>query len=231
MQLRHALVTVAALVVVIGCGTTAPRAAEPAPSPASRADLASLERTLLDAPAWQADVRVRATGRFTVDLTVTVVAANDNRARIDALGTFDGKPVQVHWVSDGARTSTGGATEPHTTEAIVLGMTRMGVLHNVAMLIMGGPGPDHAAGGAREWVVPSGEAASVDGELAFGLTVDGKPSGDVVVTTAATPHGPVMTARRITVHFDEGDMSVEETYAFDLAVELPPDTFVTSSLP
>ncbi|HUQ01169.1 MAG TPA: hypothetical protein VM261_01680 [Kofleriaceae bacterium] len=228
MQLRHALVTLVALVVVAGCGAKPPLAPEPASRPA---DLASLERTLLDAQAWQADVRVRATGRFTVDLTVTVLATNDNRARIDALGTFDGKPVQVRWVSDGTRTSSGGATEPHTTEAIVVGMTRMGVLHNVAMLIMGGPGPDHAAGGAGDWVVATGEKTSAAGELEFGLSVDGKPSGDVVVGTAPTPQGPVMTKRRITVHFDEGDMFVDEDYTFDLAVELPSDSFVVGGGP
>jgi hypothetical protein len=37
------------------------------------------------------------------------------------------------------------------TEALVLGFTRMGILHNLARLTRGAA-PDHADGGVREWV-------------------------------------------------------------------------------
>lgn len=232
---RHAAVVLVS-VALTACGGGAggaPPVTPPAPLAGESAPtLADLERALLGAQAWQADVRVSASGRFMVDTTVSVLATSDNRARIDALGTFNGQPAQVHWVSDGTRTSTGAASPPHVTEAIVVGMTRMGVLHNVAHLLLGGgDAPDHAEGGAREWVVPTDERTTPAGELAFGLTVSGAPSGEVVVATAPTPQGPVMTKRTITVHFDEGDMTVEESYTFDLAVELPSDSFVIGGGP
>ena len=44
-----------------------------------------------------------------------------------------------------------GATPPALNEAIVIGLTRMGHLHNIAVLTGGLP-PDHSDGGAADWV-------------------------------------------------------------------------------
>jgi hypothetical protein len=46
-----------------------------------------------------------------------------------------------------------GDTPDHLRTALVLGLTRMGILHNLARLNGGRP-PDHGDGNVREWVVP-----------------------------------------------------------------------------
>jgi hypothetical protein len=215
------------------CPATVPAAqpAVPAPAPAAAPNLDAVDAALLDAQVWRAEVRIAATGRFTADVSARVLATRDNRARIDATGSFDGAPVELHWVSDGARTSTGVDAPSHVTEAIAIGMTRMGLLHNIAMLHGGAPFPDHAEGGVRDWVVAVDPRASGASSLAFGLEVAGHAAGEVTLELATTPHGPVMTRRAIAVHFDEGDMAVEETYRFDLAVELASDSFVVGGGP
>jgi len=40
---------------------------------------------------------------------------------------------------------------PEVREALVIGLTRMGILHNLARLVAGVP-PDRASGGVRDWV-------------------------------------------------------------------------------
>ena len=68
-----------------------------------------------------------------------------------------------------------------------------------------------------------------DGQVGFGLEVDGQAVADVTVGLVAP--GPTLTTRRITVHFDGGDMTVDETYRFQLDYELPSDQFVLGGGP
>ncbi len=231
---RDGSVTALAIAALVACGgggtgSTAPAATTPGDRPAT-VSLDDLEQALLEAQAWQVEARITANGAIAVDLTASVLATRDNRVRLHARGTFMGEPQDLRWVSDGMRTSDGAAAPPHATEAIVIGMTRMGVLHNVARLV-GKAAPDHADGGARDWVVATDQRSTAPGELAFGVTVAGQPSGYARVWATPSPQGPVMTRRTITVHFEAGDMVVEETYAFDLAVELPSDAFAVGGGP
>ncbi len=208
-----------------GCGAhTAPAVAPAAPAaPATTPSLVDVEAALRAAPAWRADVEITATGAISASIAATVLVAPGGKVRIEATGALMTHPVDLTWVADGTRTSTAPTVPAALTEATAIGIVRMGLLHNLARL-SAGAAPDHAEGGAATWVVARDAAPLPGGELGYRLVVDGKDSADVVV--AIDPAGPVLTRRRITVHFDEGDMVVEERYRFDLAPTLAADAFV-----
>ena len=96
-------------------------------------------------------------------------------------------------------------------------MTRMGLLHNLAMLSSGSP-PDRIDGSVSKWVRPGdirkGASASIDGRdadsLEFTVIVDGQPSGEVVLWLDAESGLPI--GREQLVHFSQGDMKVTERY-------------------
>ncbi len=221
VAMRRALAIAIVLVGSIGCGrggrpplaAGGPVAPGVAVAPVALTQ-AGAEAALLASPAWRVDATIRATGQFTADLEATAIVAVGNRARLRARGTFLGQPAAIDWVSDGTVTSTGGAAPPATGEAIAIGIARMGLLHNLVRA-MNGAGPDHAEGGAAAWVEVVGPRPLAADRVAFGLRVDGEDAADVELTLAAP--GPVMTARRITVRFPGGEMTVEETYRFTLA--------------
>ena len=221
------------VLVVTACGgssapgPTAPVAAPPPPT------LADVERALLDAPAWRVHATMIATGSLTATVDATILAARGGRVRFDARGEMMDKPLTLAWVSDGARTSAGEPTAPETTEATAIGLVRMGALHNVAaMAVFGARAPDHAAGGAADWLVVKDEQARPGGEIGYTLAIEGEDAADVVVTVDATGRaGPVLTRRHIVVHFPQGDMTVEEQYQVELGAELPADRFVVGAAP
>lgn len=221
VAMRRALAIAIVLVGSIGCGRGGGRPPLAAGGPVAPVAVAPValtqaeaEAALLASPAWRVDATIRATGQFTADLEATAIVAVGNRARLRARGTFLGQPAAIDWVSDGTVTSTGGAAPPATGEAIAIGIARMGLLHNLVRA-MNGAGPDHAEGGAAAWVEVVGPRPLAADRVAFGLRVDGEDAADVELTLAAP--GPVMTARRITVRFPGGEMTVEETYRFTLA--------------
>jgi len=202
---------------------TPPTASTAAPEPATRATLADVEATLLGATGWRVDAVIQAEGAVTAHLTASVVALRDNQLRFFASGTFDGKRVDLLWVSDGRRTSAGAATPPHTTEAVAVGLVRMGLLHNVARLVMGATAPDHAEGGVATWVVATDPRPTDDDRLAWGLTVDGQAVASSEALIEPGPHGPVIASRTTRVDFNGVEMTATEHYMFELPL---PDHFV-----
>lgn len=209
------------VLALAACGTTP----TPAPVKSAPITLAAVETAMLDAAAWRVEATIHSEGKFPADLMATVLATRDNRVHIDATGTFLGQPLTLRWVSDGARTSAGEPTPPETTRALILGMARMGLLHNLVRLSGGGDAPDHAEGGAGDWVVAIDPQPDDAGAIAFALRVAGDQVGRGTVRASAGPHGVVMTERRTEVDFDGVGMTVEERYTVDLAATPAPDAF------
>jgi hypothetical protein len=112
------------------------------------------------------------------------------------------------------------ATPDGLNEAIVIGMTRMGILHNLAQLVGGQP-PDHMEGGVRDWARVVAIESSADEDDAghpllrfdFGLVVAGQPSGTASLWIDAVSRLPLR--REQTVQFASGEMKVIEVYEFD----------------
>jgi hypothetical protein len=100
-------------------------------------------------------------------------------------------------------------------EAVGVGFTRMGLLHNLAMLVANQP-PDHADGGVREWVtVDSLSYVEVEGEesapraVAFSIFVGGSAVG---TATLELDDRGLPRVRRQAVLFPSGEMRVVERY-------------------
>lgn len=106
-----------------------------------------------------------------------------------------------------------GPVPGELSHALRIGLTRMGVLHNVAMLVGGAP-PDHADGGVEDWVRTSEHKhVERDGQpgIAFDLTVAGQPSGHA---TLWLDDRGWPASREQSVDFPEGTMKVVEVYEF-----------------
>ncbi|MEZ4425684.1 MAG: hypothetical protein R3E98_19980 [Gemmatimonadota bacterium] len=176
---------------------------------------AAVEQRLLDAESVSLAFHVTSEGAFTADLEGTLHTSAD-RTELAATGTFGGGPVDVRLLADGDAYRFGSATAPTNAtrpaaleEALLVGLMRMGVLHNLAMLTAG-QGADHAEGGVREWVVVDGltDAATGDG-VRFDITVAATPSGSA---TLLLDERGLPRERTQVVQFPNGEMRVVERY-------------------
>jgi len=212
----------AAAASCLACVGTAP----PPPSilDGSAADaVAALERRLMEAREVRVACSATAEGVLAADLDGTLALTPDG-VEIRHRGTFVDNPADLDLRVDGGRLIGGNGDRrldaevpPALREAVVVGLTRMGILHNLARL-SGAMAPDHADGGVAEWATLDaaawGETAEVDGTPAraveFGLLVDGEPSADVRLWLDADTGLPLR--REQTVHFPQGEMRVVERY-------------------
>jgi hypothetical protein len=104
----------------------------------------------------------------------------------------------------------------HVREAMLIGMARMGLLHNLARLVAAMP-PDRAAGGVTDWVraedigwVSPVERSAGPG-FRFRILVAGQDAGDAELwlDEAGLP-----LRRDQTVRFPQGDMRVREDFSW-----------------
>ncbi|MFT3706338.1 MAG: hypothetical protein QM817_01600 [Archangium sp.] len=106
-------------------------------------------------------------------------------------------------------------------EAIVLGLVRMGLLHNLAILTMDRP-IDKADGGFGDYVkalAPSdGHSDQINGvacrRVDFHIDVEGRDMGEASVCIADATGLPIQ--RKQTVHFPQGDMTVVESFTWEI---------------
>jgi len=203
----------------------AAEAVDPAAAPGAL--FAQMERRLLDAPDLHLRYTVASEGAFDASLAGTLQIRQGPVVELQAAGTFGDAPVTLHLLSDG-RTMVGGsaqrtfreATPPALHEALVLGLTRMGILHNLARLT-GGATPDRAAGGVEEWVevreiaVEPPAAGADPGQLvlAFAIHVAGTRTAEARLWIDRRTGLPVR--REQVVSFPGGSMRVVEHYEFD----------------
>jgi predicted esterase/predicted DNA-binding protein (MmcQ/YjbR family) len=169
------------------------------------------------------EFRVTAGGAFTAALDGVLRVVGPDEARLVVDGQFGGAPVALTLLAGDGRMVGGNqdttfrhGTSAELRESLILGFTRMGILHNLARLVAGRP-PDHADGGVREWVqvadVAWVEDAAGSGArgLGFEVVVSGTPAAraEVVLDAAALPR-----ARDVVVRFPGGEMTVREEYSF-----------------
>ena len=196
--------------LLIALAVAGPTVAEEDSSPA--AAFAGFEQMLLAEP--------RLCIRFRIEATGALVAALEGRARFDhaeapttllAKGEFGGEQVDLSllaargdmWVQ---RAAAPKPIPPALQEALVIGFTRMGLLHNLAMLTARQP-PDHGEGGVQDWVKSVNVTGT--GPYAFDILVAGQPSGSAVLHL--DEHG-LPVRRTQSVEFPSGRMEVVEHY-------------------
>lgn len=214
-----------AALALLASALVGPAHAQDSETPAgdAAAAFARLETRLVDASAVRLAFDVVSEGAVESALRGTLAIDGDGRVQLLASGTFGGQPVELRVSSDGRTYTYGNAngsrTEdapPHLEEALLVGLTRMGVLHNLAMLTAGSP-PDRANGEIREWVRARDVGWNGDAPPAveFAIEVSGTRVGNA--TLALDPRGGPLL-RHQTVQFPEGEMRVVERYS-DVEIE------------
>lgn len=159
----------------------------------------TMERKLLSAMPLQLEVVSHAEGAVRADATTGVSVGP--ATRLHTQGTFMGTPFQRDFDQP---------TTPALRDAVVLGMTRMGLLHNVVNLAQGN-GIDRADGTVRDWL-SAAMFRRVKGGVAYTVLIDGKNAGFTTLLIDAKTKRP--RKRTEVVHFPNGDMRVTETYRF-----------------
>ncbi len=158
----------------------------------------AMERRLLRGPI-QLEVHSHAEGAVQADATADIFIGP--ATRVHAQGTFMGQPFARNFDEP---------TTPALRDAVLIGMARMGALHNLVNLSQGNP-PDHSSGGTRDWL-GAVKFRRAKGGVSYALTVDGKETGEVTLSIDRKTRLP--KKRTMTVHFPQGDMRVTEMYRF-----------------
>lgn len=193
----------------------------PARSPADR--LADVEARLVAAKELEVVFAITSSGAIESKLR-GMVRLGKGRTILKVDGTFAGKVGKVDLECDGTTlrgTSPGGRIElpcpAGMQPALVLGMTRMGLLHNVAMA-WGGRPPDRSdyadergIGEMDAWVLTQDHRAPAEGGegIAFDIAVLGEVVGDA---TLVLDGRGLPASRTQTVRFDGGEMRIVEQY-------------------
>jgi hypothetical protein len=241
-SVRRGLLVLVALVG--GCArpaTTAP--GEPPPRPALPEQTASSEAVPVDLAAALIGLEEKLLRqdfalRFEIEAEggVTSRFVGELRAQGDALslgarGSFAGQAIELSLEADSGRLEGSNGTgkldlprPPALEEALVIGLTRMGLLHNLAVLTRVRP-PDGSDGGVREWVrvedVVSGPSVgpprpfdpALDGRIeamSFRVLVSDDHVADATLWWDPTNELPV--ERHQIVRFPGGEMLVRESY-------------------
>ena len=183
---------------------------------------------MLEASSVQISCVLSASGMVEADLEGRVVLATGNRVALRFNGTFQGEDVEVTLASDG-HTMVGGqrgqlfesATPSALCESIIVGFTRMGLLHNVASLVGGQP-PARSSGGVRGWVTvepmivvepePVLEHLAGTRGVVFEMVVGNLRSGSATLWLDAATGHPVQRQQTVRFH-RSADMGVNERYS------------------
>jgi len=192
---------------------------------------AEMEDRLVTGPVISGRFTVSADGAFFASLQGALEMSHADGTELKAAGIFGEDSVTLYLRSDGRIMEGGNAGrkfEEHSpaglTEALLLGLTRMGILHNLARLA-GGAVPDRADGGVREWVevrdvefAPAAGPEELRSELTalrFLIYVSGEQVAEA--TLWLDPDSGLPVRREQVVAFPGGPMRVTETY--DLTID------------
>jgi hypothetical protein len=187
-------------------------------------EFAQLEQELLRRPELQVSFHITSQGAFAAELEGVLTLGAGSGTSLVAEGTFGDEPVTLSLSASEGQMSGGSQErtfqEPLPNgmrEALVIGLTRMGLLHNLARLVAGSP-PDRADGSVREWVQVRNVAwepgrGDIPGSrgLRFDIWVGGRAAGEGTLWLDVDGEGPPVLREQI-VRFPGGEMRVTERY-------------------
>ena len=187
--------------------------------------MARLEARLLAARHVAIEATIESRGVVPSVLKGRSELLDRNRASWTYAGSFAGAAADLALVADGRAVQLkNGALareEPVASEsnrALLIGLTRMGLLHNLARLT-GLRAADHAHGGVEQWVrldsfrpTTFAQGGELEGMMSFGfdLVVAGQHSGSARLWL--DPASGLPRRRTQTVRFPQGEMTVIEDY-------------------
>lgn len=209
---------------------TEPETRDEAPPPTGitpEDELAELEAELI-AGEYRLEYAIVAEGAIAATVTGLLVVTEDG-VQLRAQGRLAERPLAVEFTADGER-MRGKSGErsfdlPHADalrEALAVGLTRMGLLHNIAVLGRGRP-PDRADGGVQEWAraralgrerrvtTIATDEALPERRLSMDVVVNGTPAARA---TLWLDGDGLPLERHQVVTFPEGEMRVRERYAW-----------------
>ena len=184
-----------------------------------------LESRLIAAQHVLIESEIRAQGAFTAQLQGhTEIAPRNHLIQLYA-GQFGGQPVELKLLADTRASDIGQgasrrheATQAETNRSMIIGLLRMGLLHNLTRLA-DSQGPDHASGGAERWVALDSfrpttfaQDGELDGTYSFGfdVVVDGEAAGSARLWLDSTSGLP--RRREQTTRLAQGEVTVVEDY-------------------
>jgi hypothetical protein len=137
-------------------------------------------------------------GSVTADVESNATIGADTK--ITYKGNVMGKDVDSTWEH---------ATTPELRDAILIGITRMGLLQNVVLFSRERP-PANVEGHIREALTAHDFAKVPGGGISYKLRAGNREMADAVIKINSKTHYPM--SRKMTTHLDTGDMKVSETY-------------------
>lgn len=197
----------------------------PERNPSAQRSFRQMEERLLHARVLRVRFDIAAKGAITADLQGELTFSRDGRVFLQAKGFFRSQPVSLMLYSDNWILQGGSETRQFRIdtpaalqEGLVIGLTRMGLLHNLAQLTNGAP-PDGIDGNIRVWLQVKDLRAgsyrlckdSKTEAIRFNIIVENKPAGETILCLDKTTGLP--RRRSQTVHFPGGDMQVTEYYS------------------
>jgi hypothetical protein len=195
-------------VLLAACASAPSRPGPPAAPPADR--FAAVEERLTHARMLRFDYHGLAEGAVTAEVwgQLSLVAG---RVELTVHGHLTGARTDIALIGEGSAVTVQGktrATPPRLREALVIGLTRHGLLNTITRAAAGLL-PDHADGGVEEWAQVSNVKAVGSDRLSFVMMADGHPVGEAELQL----DGRGLPLRRfVTVHFPAGDMHLTEDY-------------------
>ena len=205
------------VLLLVGCGGT--RVPQQAPIQLSpEAQFQALEERMLNAKTLSMNFHVLSEGVVSTDLLGGLEIHAGGLTKLHCSGMFGERHVDLLLSTDDDGNLLLGKDSnpivlprpPHLEEALIIGLTRMGILHSLAQ--MGGQNPpDHSDGGVREWAVVSSIAQDPvnPAALSFDLVVGGQPAGQVSLELDSRGRP---TVRNQLAHFIVGEMTLVEEY-------------------
>ena len=187
--------------------------------------MAQLEARLLAARHVAIEATITAQGVVPAQLAGRSELRDRNRATLAYAGQLAGKPAELAYSVEGSvlRLRNGAQARdepvgPESNRALLIGLTRMGMLHNLARLA-GTVAPDHAQGGVEHWITLDSfrpttyaQGGELEGLMSFGfdLVVAGTPAASVRLWL--DPATGLPRRRQQTARFPQGEMTVVEDY-------------------
>lgn len=187
--------------------------------------LAQLEQRLLGAQRVAIEATIEASGVIPARLAGRIELLDRNRASVAYAGSFAGKSADLALQADGRlahlKSGAQGRAEPvggETNRAVLLGLTRMGLLHNLAR-VSALAGVEHAQGGIEQWVrldafrpTTFAQGGELAGTMSFGFDVVVAGNAAASARLWIDPGTGLPRRRQQTVRFAQGEMTVVENY-------------------
>lgn len=212
------------LCLLLACSSRSPAPSTP-PAPPRPVDpviedpaaaFAAFEGRLVAADRIEILAHLRSEGAISTDFVGHLRINGGRLVHLDFKGKAEGQAAEALLISDG-QGMNGKPAPPALTEGLLIGLTRMGILHNV-VTIAGGDDPHGTDGAVRQWIsvgdFRAGPVETINGTRAasieFLITVSGAKVAEA--TLFLHPDTGLPLLRRQVVHFPQGDMRVEEAY-------------------